>query len=180
MMVKTFFAVLLLAVVSITPLASAQDKPMDAPGAPGCGDPNARFEVNSDKGQHPAQPQAGKALVYFIQDDSQFDSSPKPTTRAGVDGKWVGTTHHNSYFYFFVDPGVQHLCASWQLAVLLGQGRKTAAAHFTAEPGDTYYFVAKDIWWRYGKGGLTLTPVDSDQGQLMVQSLQFATSHPKK
>jgi hypothetical protein len=42
----------------------------------------------------PSQPESGKALVYFIEDDSTFNSSPKPTTRAGIDGNWVGVTHY--------------------------------------------------------------------------------------
>jgi hypothetical protein len=75
--------------------------------APGCGTVDTKFEVKPDKGQDAsAQPAAGKALVYFIEDDTQFGSFPKPTTRAGVDGTWVGATHFTAeaggVYYFRV------------------------------------------------------------------------------
>jgi hypothetical protein len=89
-----------------------------APGvamAPGCGAFSVTFSVKTNKNQHPfAQPDAGKALVYFVEDDSNFNATPKPTVRVGLDGAWVGATHGNSYFYFSVDVGEHHLCASWQ------------------------------------------------------------------
>jgi hypothetical protein len=84
-----------------------------------------------------------------------------------------GATHGNSYLYFSVDPGVHHLCASWQRAVALFQGRKTAAAHFTAEAGQTYYFSAKNIYTRDGPTDMSLDPIDRDEGQLLAK--QFAS-----
>jgi hypothetical protein len=133
-------------------------------------------------GNHPnaGQPDPGKALVYFLEDDTGFESAPKPTTRIGVDGQWVGATHGNSYLYFSVDPGVHHLCASWQRAIALFQGRKTAAAHFTAEAGQTYYFSAKNIWTRDGPSDMSLNPVDSDEGQLLANKFSFSASQPRK
>jgi hypothetical protein len=153
--------------------------------APGCGDPNAKFAVKTTKGQ-PAlqantdQSDSTKALVYFLEDDTGFESRPKPTTRIGVDGQWVGATHGNSFLYFSVDPGVHHLCASWQKAIALFQGRKTAAAHFTAEAGHTYYFSAKNIWTRDGPTDMSLNPVDSDEGKLLANKFSFSASQPKK
>jgi len=182
-MTKTMFVVLLL-LVAISLLASsafAQDKPTGGAGAPGCGEPKIKFEVKTDKSQHPAQADAGKALVYFIENDSQFDSFPSPTTRMGVDGDWVGATHGNSYFYSSVSPGVHHLCASWQRAVLALQGRQTAAAHFTAAAGGVYYFEVKNIWHRdHGAGDISLRPLDSDEGQLLANKSLFSTFQPKK
>jgi len=153
--------------------------------ASGCGDPNAKFSVKTTSGQHSVQansdqPDSGKALVYFVEDDTGYEAAPKPTTRIGVDGQWVGATHGNSFLYFSVDPGVHHLCASWQKAVSLFQGRKTAAAHFTAEAGHTYYFSAKNIWTRDGPTDMSLYPVDSDEGQLLANKFAFSASQPKK
>jgi hypothetical protein len=55
--------------------------------APGCGAFSVTFSVKTNKNQHPfAQPDAGKALVYFVEDDSNFNATPKPTVRAGLDG----------------------------------------------------------------------------------------------
>jgi hypothetical protein len=151
----------------------AQNKLKDAAIAPGCGAANAKFEVTTDKRQRTvAQPEARKALVYFIEDDSAFGSGLKPTTRAGVDGGWVGATHGNSYFYFFLDPGEHHLCASWQTAIALFQGRKTAAAHFTAEAGKVYYE-------HQGTADIDFTPLDSDDGPLLVGKFSLSTFHPK-
>jgi hypothetical protein len=150
-------------------------------GAPGCGDPDSKFEVRTNKGEHPAQADAGKALVYFIEDDSEFTSHPKPITRIGIDGQWVGANHGNSFFYIAVDPGVHHLCASWQSSVILGQGHKTAAAHFTADAGSIYYFAVKNRWQLdVGTAGMKLNPVDSDEGQLMANKLSLSSFQPKK
>lgn len=178
-MIKTRFSVL--AILLFTSLAFAQDKSASA-GAPGCGAPDTKFEVRSERGQHPAKPEAGEALVYFIGDDSEFEMNPKPTTRIGVDGEWVGATHGNSYFYFSVDPGVHHLCASWQPALLLLKVQKTAEAHFTAEAGGAYYFEVKNTWWRDrgGTGIISLEPLDSDEGQLLANKFSFSSSQPKK
>jgi hypothetical protein len=181
-MIKTMFVVLLVlvAISLLTSSAFAQDKPTGGAGAPGCGGPKIKFEVKTEKGQRPALTDTGKALVYFIENDSQFDSFPSPTTRMGIDGEWVGATH-NSYFYSSVSPGVHHLCASWQKAVILLQGRQTAAAHFTAEAGGVYYFEVKNIWHReHGAGDISLRPLDSDEGQLLANKFSYSTFQPKK
>jgi hypothetical protein len=162
--------------------ALAQNRLSDTAIAPGCGAEDAKFAVKTEKRQHPVtQPDAGKALVYFVEDDSEFGSSPKPTTRAGLDGKWVGATHGNSYFYFTVDPGEHHLCASWQTTVVLGQGHKTAAAHFTAEAGSVYYFRVKNTWMRdLGVAVISLKPLDTDEGLLLASKFSLSNFHPKK
>lgn len=177
-MIKSMFAVLLLSSVLLASSAFAQSMLEDAPGASGCGNPDVKFQVKTDKAKHPAELEAGKALVYFIQDDSEFTATPKPTTRAGLDGKWVGATHTNSYFYFSVDPGVHNLCASWQSAGFAGH--KTAAAHFTAEAGGVYYFVVKNTWLRTHTGGISVNSLDGDRGQFLANSFLFSTSHPKQ
>jgi hypothetical protein len=167
---------------TILPLASsvAQDAPADTAKALGCGTQNTKFEVKTGKADHPSQPVAGKALVYFIEDDSNFGSFPKPTTRIALDGQWAGATHGNSYFYVSVNPGVHHVCANWQFAVLLGKGRKTAVAHFTAEPGEVYYFeVANTYWLDHGTAAMSLNPLDGDEGQLLANTFSLSTFHEK-
>jgi hypothetical protein len=166
----------------LAPPAFAQNVPASSEVPPGCGAKQAKFDVKTDKGQHPAvHPSEGKALVYFVEDDTEFESFPKPTTRAGLDGKWVGATHGNSYIYFSVDPGERHLCASWQAAVVVRQGLKTAAPHFTANAGRVYYFRVKNTWTRdLGMAGISLEPLDSDEGLLLVNRFSFGIFHPKK
>jgi hypothetical protein len=118
----------------VSAIAQSNSTPI---GAPGCGDPQIKFDVKTNKSQHPdAQPASGKALVYFLEDDDAFESFPKPTTRIGVDGVWVGANHGDSYLSFAIDPGEHHLCASWQSFVALGSRETSGAAHFTAEAGN--------------------------------------------
>lgn len=150
--------------------------------APGCGADNVKFDVKTDKSRHPlTQPDAGKAQVVFVEDDSEFGSRPFPTTRFGVDGLWVGATHGNSYLSFSVDPGEHHLCASWQTTVIVAQGHKAAAAHFTAAAGESYYFQVKNRWTRdLGTAVISLKALDSDEGQLLASKYALSTSQLKK
>src|SRR5215469_3489561 len=99
---------------------------------PGCGPEKQKIDVTTTKNYAALQVDPGKALIYIIQDDSQFDSRPRPTTRIGVDGAWAGATQGNSFFRATLDPGEHHLCASWQ-GVMIGAARRVAALHFTAE-----------------------------------------------
>ena len=150
---------------------------------PGCGGPSDSFSVQTDHvSNSPVQSEPGKALVYVIEDDSNFASFPKPTTRTGIDGKWIGATHGNSYLYFTVDPGVHHLCTSWQKAVILGRGRQTSALHFTAEEHGIYFFQVKNVFQHTEYSALfdsTLQPIDSDEGQVLVRKYQLSTSRSK-
>jgi hypothetical protein len=182
MKMKTLFAIMVLAVASPC-IAQAQSTGTAA--APGCGPDAGQFDVKTDQNQHPtAAADATKVHIYFLQDDDEFLSMPRPTTRFGVDGTWVGATHSNSYFYVAVGPGEHHLCASWQGFVGggLGSQRREAALHFTAEAGTDYYFRAKDIYGPKtgGPAVVLLKPLDSDEAQLLMSQFSFSTSTPKK
>ncbi|HYM78402.1 MAG TPA: hypothetical protein VE377_20680 [Candidatus Dormibacteraeota bacterium] len=170
-----------LVVLLFTATALAQTTKPTAINAPGCGADNVKFTVKTDKGTHPAaQPDKAKAVIYFLEDDSSFESHPQPTTRLGVDGVWVGANRGDSYFYVSVDPGEHHLCASWQSWVGFSMRETGAAAHFTAEPGQTYYFRVRNTWLReHGVSHVELTPLDSDEGQLLASRYAFSTAEPK-
>lgn len=159
----------------------AQTAPTAQATAPGCGPTNLKFSVRTDKSQHPStQPNRDKAVIYFLEDDGSFESHPQPTTRLGVDGNWVGANHGNSYFYVSIDPGEHHLCASWQSLVVLGAHETSAAAHFTAEPGQSYYFRVRNTWLReHGVTRVELTPIDRDEGQLLASKFAYSSSQPK-
>jgi hypothetical protein len=178
---KAIVATLLLVAATFTASAFAQDSPASKVVAPGCGPADAKFSVKADKGQHPAaEPGPGKAIVYFVEDDTHFQSTPKPTTRIGLDGAWIGANHGNSYFSFSVDPGEHHLCASWQSFIGPGSRNKSAAAHFTAEAGSVYYFRVENTWLREVMiPGIELAPLDSDEGQLLASKFAFSTFQPK-
>lgn len=103
----------------------------------GCGPDAVHFDVKMDKNQHVlSEPEGGKALVYvFEEDDTRVGL---PTTRVGVDGKWIGGNVPDSYMFFSVTPGVHRLCSNWQGHPTLG-----AALDFTAEAGKLYFFRVK-------------------------------------
>lgn len=188
---KWMFAALLFASPAFAQNAPSQEAAAKPLGAPGCGPADAQFAVKTKATQQsiPA-PASGKAMIVFLQDDEKFESRPRPTTRFGVDGAWVGATHANSFFYLEVDPGERHLCASWQ-SLVTSPGtpiRPTAASHFTAESGQTYYFRAEDITRSDYSGKIStitradveLQPLDSDEAQVLMSSFEFSTSHVKK
>jgi hypothetical protein len=171
----------ILAILLFAASACAQGAPpATANAAAVCSNlPNAIFEVKTENGEHAAQPVAGKALVYFMQDDTKYFEHPRPTTRLAVDGAWVGATHSDSYFYVSVEPGEHHLCANWQ-----GGGLQpvvaVAAAHFTAEAGHSYYFRAQNSSVKDGGKTIEFARVDSDEGQLLVNRYAFSSSSVKK
>lgn len=151
-------------------------------GAPGCGPESGHFDVKTTKSQHPgAQADTGKAMVYFLQDDREFESIPKPVVRMGIDGKWIGATHGTSYLATVVEPGQHHLCASWQTNVTIAGSKQSAALHFTAEAGQVYFFSVRDRWFRdHGSLPMTFEALDSDEGKLLISQFAFATSQPKQ
>ena len=171
-----------LVAVLLVSSAWAQDKTSGTAIAPSCGPTDAKFDVRTDKAQHPITlADGGKAIVYLVEDDTHFQSNPKPTTRIGLDGSWVGANHGNSYFFFTVEPGEHHLCASWQSWIGVGSRNQSAAAHFTAEAGGVYYFTVKNSWLRESMiMGIELVPLDSDEGQLLASKFPLSTSHPKE
>jgi Protein of unknown function (DUF2846) len=171
---------------SLVPASQANS--VNSLGAPGCGPADLQFDVKTEgKQQAVPFPDAGKALVFFLQDDAKFGSRPRPTTRFGIDATWIGATHSNSYFYVSINPGEHHLCANWQNRVVLSiHTRSMAAAHFTAEAGQTYYFRARDVAITDHSGAVVsepevkLEPVDGDEAQVLMSSFAFDSSHPKK
>jgi len=150
-------------------------------GAPGCGPDDQHFDVKTSKSQHPETKESpDQAVIYFLQDDREFQSIPKPVVRVGIDGSWIAATHGTSYLVTTVDPGEHHLCASWQTNVTIGSPKQSGALHFTAEPGQSYFFSARDLWFRdAGAVPMKFEPIDRDQGKLLISQFAFATSKPK-
>jgi hypothetical protein len=167
-----------------------------------CGPDNVKFNVTTEKNlatPAPAPPEADKAQIVFIENSIQDGT---PTIRYGIDGAWAGANKGNSYFALTVDPGVHHLCVSWQSAQ--SRLRKSVdVASFTAEPGKVYYFAAT-ITMTGGGGGFVpptmgpnglsgggpvigdgtlffgLSQLDEDTGKYRVKAWKLATSTPKK
>ena len=101
-----------------------------------CGADNVKFDVTTEKNQAaPAGPAEGKAQIVFIENESQMiGAGMYATVRFGMDGAWVGANYGNSYFALTVDPGVHHLCASWQSS--LGMLKKSMPAKSEATPAN--------------------------------------------
>jgi len=148
-----------------------------------CGPRDTEFNVKIDKTPHSiAEPEAGKALVYVIE-DQETKNILDVTIRIGLEGAWMGASRGDSHFFFTVDPGVHHLCADWLLTIDPDE-RIVALANFTAEAGKTYYFRARnwgsmrsrDIAYRV----LDLDAVNEDQGRLLVARSGLSVSTQKK
>ena len=158
----------------------AQSPPVQQAVAIGCGPESETFSVKTDSTQHPmTQPDSGKALVYFLEDDDEVAGPNNPTTRMGIDGAWVGANQGDSYFYVNVAPGEHHLCADWQKAILLHNAREAAALHFTAQAGGIYFFRVRS-YWSGDKSDIKFRADDSDEAQLLMSRYAFSTSKPKK
>jgi hypothetical protein len=160
--------------------ALAQDQAAISAAESACGPAGVHFNVKRDNTQHAiAEPEAGKALVYVIEDMGAISKCLGLciTTRVGLDGAWAGANGHNSYLFFSVDAGEHHLCvniqSSYDVSHLVG------LAHFTAEAGKIYYFRTRSLHGGVGPY-LELDPIDSDEGHYLIASYPLSISHPHK
>jgi hypothetical protein len=147
--------------------------------AAACGPKGATFEVKLDESQHTfAQPEPGKARVYFVQDIGEVSClGGCLTTKIGLDGAWAGANQHNSYFSVSVEPGEHHVCANQQ-SHFSRLSQLVAFAHFTAEEGKVYYFRTR----AFGDKTQVLfeiDPIDSDQAKYLIASYPLSVSHRK-
>jgi hypothetical protein len=177
----------LLAALPVLFLAAAPCPAEILSAAAGCGADQVHIRTKHDKHAQPPQSDPAKAVVYFIEDDSDFNMVPPPTTRIGLDGQWIGATHDDSYFAFQIAPGIHHLCAAWQGAgdegsalitgAYIGYASKSTALLLNAQPGGVYYFLDKNFYDAHdqsdtrAKVGLTL--VDSAQAAPLLSKRPF-------
>jgi len=134
-----------------------------------CGPKDVSFDVKLDKTQHTlADPDPGKALVYFIQEKGS-------DALMGLDGAWVGQTKKSSYFAVSVEPGEHHVCADVQTPRGI-PGVPVGFLHFTAESGRVYYFDARVVY--AAESYLFLGAVDSDEAKYLIDSLSLSVSTP--
>lgn len=154
--------------------AKTQDQASAARASAGCGPNEMQFDAKTDKTQHPqAPPDAARAVIYVFSERLEF-----PNVRIGMDGKWMGANHEESYFFFTAEPGEHRLC--WDIQK--GQGTLTdqgAATTFTAEAGKVYFFltalpysVGFGTEWKFER-------IDAAEGMFLVSSRPLSTSRPK-
>lgn len=142
-----------------------------------CGAGNVSFKVKLDDSQHTmAQPEPGKARVYFVQEGGTSSTIGYPTVKIGMDGAWVGANHGNSYFSVSAEPGEHHLCATLQSSFV---AQRVELAHFTAEAEKVYYYRTRLVLSRRVEL-LELEPIDSDQGKYLTETFPLSISNPKK
>jgi len=171
---------LLLGLLLATPVL-AQDQAADLRTEAGCGPANTKFDVKVDKKLHAVtQPEAGKALVYVIeeyQSDPRFQTIGHVTARVGLDGKWVGATHEGSYISFPVEAGSRRMCSDVQSMLV---GKLSGAAELNAEPGKIYYYRVVVVDEREKQPRLQVEPMDEAEGLLMVSKSGQSTWKVKK
>ena len=143
-----------------------------------CGDDKVKFDVKTEKGQPlPAGRADGKAQIVFIESENQMVVPfHDAAVRFGMDGAWVGANYGNSYFALTVDPGVHHLCASWQSVRELKKNVKLTS--FTAEPGQVYYFAGEIVVSREALI-FSFSQLNEDEGKYPLEALKLSTSKPK-
>jgi hypothetical protein len=145
-----------------------------------CGGDKVKFDVETEESHSaPARPAEGKAQVVFIENENQMIGPfMHATVRFGMDGAWAGANYGNSYFALIVDPGVHHLCASWQSD--LGTFKKNVdVTSFTAEPGQVYYFAAQVTVASRDSVIFGFSQLNEDEGKYRVKESKLSTSKPK-
>jgi hypothetical protein len=167
---KVLFVVFLLAVS-----ASATAQSADAIYSQACGPKQSSFTVEQVKGQPPAAPEPGKALIYFI----QKESAPIFITRVGLDGSWTGVLLHDSWVSASVAPGEHHACVATQDRKHPGP----ELVHFTAEAGKTYYFLVRGIVAGADYGGsatMLFGAIDRDEALFLLDPDLKSVATPKQ
>jgi hypothetical protein len=145
-----------------------------------CGNDNVKFDVKTKEGQPaPAAPAYGKAQIVFIEGENQpIGPFMHATIRFGIDGAWAGANNGNSYFAANVDPGLHHLCASWQ-SDLDTYKRNVELTSFTAEPQQVYYFAAQVTVNSRNSLSFGFSPMNEDEGKYRVQQSKLSVSKAK-
>jgi hypothetical protein len=151
------------------------DQASVARAAAGCGPNEIQFDVKTDKAQHPQAPaDASRAVIYVFSERISYDR----TYRIGMDGKWMGATHDESYLFFTAEPGEHRLC--WD--VQNGQQKLSdhgAAITFTAEAGKVYCFKSTAFESTEITAKRKFERIDGAEGMFLVSSWPLSTSRPK-
>jgi hypothetical protein len=174
---------LVAAAMVITPTIRAQGKIDDLGG---CGADATKFkvqgaEVNSATYKPDPPPGEKEARVFLVQDSGgQVNCFHLGciTSRAGLDGVWIGANQGDSYFSFVVTPGEHHLCVNWQ-SKFGNESSHHALANFQADAGKNYYFRVR-VWGKAGQAYMDLDAVNNDEGRYLVSRATQAISQPEK
>jgi hypothetical protein len=178
-----FCAVGFLAGANAMPVRGQQNRAANVSLPAACGVDNTDFVVKRDSRNSQTAPDvqapAGKALVYVIEEmpDTAFLTS---NVKIGVDGSWIGETARQDYMSFTLDPGIHHLCVTYQGQFAPGVDGGAILHRLHAEPGKTYYLLYRGVFLKeYGEIGF-FNEVDEDEGQYLLQLSNHVTATAKK
>ncbi len=170
----------------LTSFAAAQNAPTVKQAESACGPFQVEFNVATYVHPHPVTPaQPGKAQIYIIEvfENPTYKIGRGPTVRLGMDGRWLGADHHDSYLVLPVEAGEHHLCANWQ-SKFKSLSRLISLENFTAQPGGTYYFrvrvTSRNAWKGAPWYTLNLEPVNDDEARLLLAQRRQGTSSIEK
>jgi hypothetical protein len=162
--------------VTLLLASSALAQAPAAIATPARGSEKVSFKVKLESQHVLAQPEPGKARVYFFHDAGTSMTVGYPTVKLGMDGAWVGANHGNSYFSVSIEPGEHRVCVTLQSSLV---AQRMELAHFTAEAGKVYYYRTRLVMSRSVEL-LELDPIDSDQGNYLIASFPLSVSNAKK
>lgn len=167
-------------------LSSPQCALTTQPAIDACGPSTTRFAVTQNPTRAmPAKPSPGHALVYFLfhsHTDTDLLAPRGPVVNVGLDGAWAGALQHTrSYLPVEVSPGrhtvcFEHLSRSF--------GSFVEVRSLDARAGKTYYLHAlmqgsMDFNGDAGPDAFVVTPVDSAEGSLFVETSALSVSLQK-
>lgn len=167
-------------------LSSPQNSLKTKTAMEACGPSTTRFSVTQNPTRaRPARPAPGHALVYFLlhsHTDTDLLAPRGPVVNVGLDGSWAGALQHSrSYLPVEVLPGrhtvcFEHLSRSF--------GSFVEVRSLDARADKTYYFHAlmqgsMDFNGDAGPNAFVVTPVDSAEGSLFVETSALSVSLQK-
>ena len=121
-----------------------------------------------------------EALVYVIETMPDVPWVTKQVN-IGLDGSWVGATDAQTHVSFVVTKGTHHLCAVYQgHATGMDEEGQTLLLNLKADAGHIYYIRYHAMFLKDSPGMAFFEKVDEDEGLLLSQRTEEATSTLKK
>ena len=159
---------------------------------PACGPEATRYSVKSRHQKPALAPAAGKALIVLVEDRSAFNYAPEPTTRAALDGQWLGAVHGNVWTAFDAEPGAHQFCASWESwsnqnnvsfgGLHAGWDAASTTLPVSLQAGQVAYFLVKNVYDPHTPGSkptVTLTLLTASDAQTRLRSTAYTVSMVK-
>jgi hypothetical protein len=167
--------------LTVAARSSSAQRTEPNPVAAACGSTGANYTVKHSPGSSsPTQPPLREALVYVIETMPDVPFVTKKVN-IGLDGSWVGATDAQTHVSFVVTKGTHHLCAAYQghFASMDEEGQ-TLLLNLKADAGHVYYIRYHAMFLKDSPGIAFFEKVDEDEGLLLLQRTDEATSTLKR